>query len=101
MRIQTSATFAVINAPSSRLEIARARLNARFRASEGRAFRPEPSGLAFLTAEAVGSSPFNNFHPYSGVGETLAKESLAITVTEKTERGETRRKITSVLAHFY
>jgi hypothetical protein len=101
VQIQSSATFVVVNAPSARLEFGRVGLISRFAASEGRGFRPEPSGVAFLTTEAVGSSPFDNFHPYSGVGETLTKESLAITVTKKTHRGETRQKITSVLAHFY
>ena len=101
VRIQTSATFAVVDAPSTRLEFSRIGLNSHFGASDGRGFLPEPSGVTFLTAEAVGASPFHSLHPYSGVGATVSKESLAITVTERTERGETRRKITSVLAHFY
>ena len=102
VRIQSSAAIAVIDAPVARLEFSRAGLISRFGASAGRDFRLEPSGFAFLTAEAVGSSPFNTPESYSGVGETSAKDSLAITVTKKTEGGETRsQKITSVLAHFY
>lgn len=102
VRIQASATFEVVEAPSTRLGFSRSGSDAHVRKSEGRGFLPRPSGVAFLTVEALGLSPFHSLHPYSGVGETVSKETLAITVTEKSEGGETRsRKITSVLAHFY